>query len=366
MIRFLDLKKVNALYAPQLQQAVNRTVESGWYLLGEQTEEFEKEYASFIGTRHAVGVGNGLDALKLMLSASIRLGILNPGDEVAVPANTYIATILAITESGLKPLLIEPDPDTFQISPESLQENITHATKALMLVHLYGKCSFNREIQEICSERDLIIFEDNAQAHGCTYNRHRTGSLSLAAAHSFYPRKNLGALGDAGAVTTDNDELAEMIRTLAFYGSRKKYVFTERGVNSRIDEINAAALRIKLPLLDRDNAIRRGIARIYISEISNPLVKVPGMDYLNNNVFHIFPIFSSSRDRLQTYLKENGIETIIHYPIPPHKQECYREWNDLSLPVTEKIHAQELSLPISQAMTETEAIQIAKAVNSFR
>lgn len=371
MISFLDLKKLNASFQPELQQAINRVTDSGWYLLGEEVKTFEKDYARYIGTAHAVGCANGLDALSLILKAYIELGVMSPGDEVIVPANTYIASFLAITDNGLVPIPVEPDASTYQIDPSRIEAAITERTRAVMIVHLYGRCAYTEEIGEICRQHNLKLIEDNAQAHGCLFGNRHTGALGNAAGHSFYPGKNLGALGDGGIVTTDDAELAQMVRTLAFYGSSKKYVFDYRGKNSRLDEIQAAVLKVKLPRLDRDNMRRREIASRYLSEIKNPKVKLPyPKDTIggDNNVFHIFPIFCEHRDELQEHLTRNGIQTLIHYPIPPHLQQCYaREaFAAESFPITEKIHHEELSLPMSPLLTDAEIDQVIAAINSFQ
>ena len=366
MIKFLDLKEVTAAHGAEIERAVNRVVESGWYLQGEENSRFEKAYAEYIGTTHAIGCANGLDALTLTFRALIELGRIQPGDEVIVPANTYIASILAITENGLKPVLVEPDPSTLQIDANRIEEAITPLTKAILIVHLYGRCAYNDKIEEICRRHNLLLVEDNAQAHGCRYGAGRTGSLGVAGCHSFYPGKNLGALGDGGAVTTDDSLLADTIRTLANYGSQKKYVFKYQGRNSRLDEIQAAVLDVKLRYLDEDNYLRRRIARIYYQGISHPDIVIPPTIDWNANVFHLFPILTPRRDELQNYLTEQGIQTLIHYPIPPHKQECYSEWNHLSFPVTEQIAAQELSLPISPVMLRSEAEAVVTAINHFK
>ncbi len=365
MIKFLDLEKVTAAHGDEILSAVNRAVNSGWYLQGGENAAFEKDYAEFIGTKYAVGCANGLDALILILRAYIEMGAMKPGDEVIVPANTYIATILAITENGLVPVLVEPDLKTYQIDPERIEEAITERTRALMIVHLYGQTAYTEKIGEICRRHNLKLIEDNAQAHGCLYCRRRTGSLGDAAAHSFYPGKNLGALGDGGAVTTDDSELASTVRALANYGSTRKYVFKYQGRNSRLDEIQAAVLSAKLKFLDEDNDKRRAIARRYVGEIRNPHIILPHVEDWDANVFHIFPIRSPHRDKLQKYLADNGVQTLIHYPIPPHKQECYPEWNDRSYPITERIHAEELSLPISPVMTPGEVTEVIRLLNLF-
>jgi len=365
-ISYLDLKRVTALHSDEIRQAVEGVVNSGWYLQGEQTRAFEAEYAHYIGTDHCVGCGNGLDALTLTLRAYIEMGAMNEGDEVIVPANTYIATILAITENRLKPVLVEPSIDTFQIDDSRIVRSITSRTRAIMIVHLYGRCAYTELIGEICRRHGLLLIEDNAQAHGCLApNGRRTGSLGHAACHSFYPGKNLGALGDAGAVTTNDKRLAETVRSIANYGSARKYVFDYIGRNSRIDELQAAVLRVKLRHLDNENARRNAIAMRYIGGIANPAVAVPSKAYANNNVFHIFPLLCQHRDELQRHLADNGIQTIIHYPIPPHRQKCYTSLASLALPATERIHREELSLPLNQAMTDEEVGYIIKVVNDF-
>lgn len=366
MIKFLDLKKVTESHGEEIKEAVSRVIDKGWYLQGEENENFEKAYSRFIGTDYTVGCANGLDALIWIFRAYIEMGVLKPGDEVLVPANTYIASILAISENGLVPVLIEPDPDTYQINGDLIENAITDRTKAMMIVHLYGQCAYTEKINEVCKKYGLLLIEDNAQAHGCRYGERRTGSLGDAAAHSFYPGKNLGALGDGGAVTTDNEKLAGIIRSLANYGSTRKYVFKYKGRNSRLDEIQAAVLDVKLKYLDEDNAKRREVAKRYMEGIVNPAIKLPAIKDWNAHVFHIFPIMTSRRDELQQYLENNGIQTIIHYPIPPHKQECYKEWAGLSLPVSEKLHSEELSLPVSPVMTEEEVDTVIKVINKWR
>lgn len=365
MIKFLELKKITALHGEEIKQAVNDVIESGWYLHSDANSRFESHFAQYIGTRHCIGVGNGLDSLTLILRAYKELGVIAEGDEIIVPANTYIATILAITDNNLKPVLVEPRLDTFQIDDSLIEKAITPRTRAIMIVHLYGRCAYTERIGELCRKYDLKLIEDNAQAHGCTYNGKRTGSLGDAAGHSFYPGKNLGALGDAGGVTTDDDQLADIIRALANYGSRKRYVFDMAGRNSRMDEIQAAVLDVKLKYLDEENSRRRSNALYYIKNISNPYVCVPSESYWRESVFHIFPLMTSQRDRLQSYLKENGVQTDIHYPIPPHLQRAYSQWGRPSLPVTERIHREELSLPVSQVLTEEECKEVTRLINDF-
>lgn len=365
MIKFLELKKITALHGEEIKQAVNDVIESGWYLHSDANSRFESHFAQYIGTRHCIGVGNGLDSLTLILRAYKELGVIAEGDEIIVPANTYIATILAITDNNLKPVLVEPRLDTFQIDDSLIEKAISPRTRAIMIVHLYGRCAYTERIGELCRKYDLNLIEDNAQAHGCTYNGKRTGSLGDAAGHSFYPGKNLGALGDAGGVTTDDDQLADTIRALANYGSRKRYVFDMAGRNSRMDEIQAAVLDVKLKYLDEENSRRRSNALYYIKNISNPYVCVPSESYWRESVFHIFPLMTSQRDRLQSYLKENGVQTDIHYPIPPHLQRAYSQWGRPSLPVTERIHREELSLPVSQVLTEEECKEVTRLINDF-
>ena len=436
-IPYLSLKAVTAQHLDEIQAAVARVVERGWYLQGEEVAQFEQEYADYIGTRHCIGCANGLDALTLIFRAYKELGRLQEGDEVIVPANTYIASILSISENGLKPVLVEPREDTLQIDDRLIEAAITPRTRAILIVHLYGRNAFTPAIADICHRHNLLLVEDNAQAQGCDNSKfeiqnsklgyrddfnatvqppvgtlgssvresrinptdkeiikfkvqsskfkgpapagRRTGSLGHAAAHSFYPGKNLGALGDAGAVTTDNDELATVVRALANYGSSKKYVFDYRGRNSRLDEVQAAVLRIKLKYLDADNARRKAIAHQYYAHIANPLITLPGRDewlatQANKDkdntsgedcVYHIFPILCPRRDDLQPFLADRGIGTMIHYPIPPHHQACYTEWSHLSLPITERIHRQELSVPCNQTMTDDDVERVIDALNSF-
>ena len=372
MIKYLDLKAINSLHDAELRAAVNRVMDSGWYLKGEATQQFEQHYADYIGTKYCIGCGNGLDALTLIFRAYIEMGVMAPGDEVIVPANTYIASILAITECGLKPVLVEPSIETLQIDDTLIEQAITPRTRAIMIVHLYGRCAYTDRIGDICHKNNLKLIEDNAQSHGCTYltphspllTPRKTGSLGHAAAHSFYPTKNLGALGDAGAVTTDDESLAEVIKSIGNYGSSRKYVFDYKGRNSRIDEIQAAILDVKLRYLDVENQKRKQIAAIYINKVNNPLIRIPQCDD-RDCVWHIFPVLCEQRDRLQQYLKDNGVETQIHYPVPPHKQRCYSEWNHLSFPITERIHREELSIPCNQAMKNEEVDEIINLLNSF-
>ena len=394
-IPFLSLKDVTAKYADEIHEAVLRVVDSGWYLQGKENEQFEQHYAEYIGTKHCIGCANGLDALIWIFRAYIEMGVMQPGDEVIVPANTYIATILAITENNLVPVLVEPNPDTLQIDDTLIEERITDKTKAICIVHLYGRLACTNHILDLCKKYNLKLVEDNAQAHGCTMpitNRQspiayrRTGSIGDAAGHSFYPGKNLGALGDGGAVTTNDDELAAAIRALANYGSQKKYVFKYTGRNSRLDEIQAAVLDVKLRHLDEDIKARQVIANYYYDHINNPMITLPKRIPDLRNVYHLFPILVgdipfmmsdkknnlilSLRNRLQTYLEENGVGTVIHYPIAPHKQECYKNesWNSSKtiLPITEMLAETELSLPISPCMTLAQAEYVVQLINNWK
>lgn len=363
MIKYLDLKRINDLHDAEIRQAVGRVLDSGWYLKGEATRLFETHEAEYIGSRHCVGCGNGLDALTLIFRAYMEMGMMKENDEVIVPANTYIASILAITENRLKPVLVEPDIHTLQIDDALIERAITEQTRAVMIVHLYGRCAYTERIGTLCKRYGLKLIEDNAQAHGCSYQQKKTGSLGDAAGHSFYPGKNLGALGDAGAVTTDDEELARVVAMLGNYGASEKYVIDCLGRNSRMDEIQAAMLDVKLRYLDAENDRRREIAAIYYNKVHNPWIHIPVSD--RDCVWHIFPVFCEYRDALRKYLGDHGVETQVHYPIPPHKQRCFQTWNRLSLPVTEQIHAQELSIPCYQAMTSEETAQIADLLNAF-
>ena len=365
MIEYASLLKRHKRYQNEIRQAVNRVLDSGWFLLGDETRLFEQEYARFIGCRHAVAVGNGLDALTLIYRAYIEMGNLHPGDEVIVPANTYIASILAIMENGLKPILVEPREDTLQIDDRLIEQLITPRTRSVMVVHLYGRCAYTERIAQLCDKYQLILVEDNAQAHGCRFGKVMTGALGAAAGHSFYPTKNLGALGDAGAITTNDDQLAEVVRHLRNYGSSKKYVFDYQGRNSRMDEIQAAVLRVKLRHLEEDNARRACIAAIYRQRIHHPDVSIPVTMPEGQDVWHIFPVFCQERDSLKACLLQQGIETQVHYPIPPHHQRCMADYHHLSLRITERIHATELSLPIGPELEPEEALQVADAINCF-
>ena len=411
-VDFLSLRDVTALHAEEIKEAVRRVIDSGWYLQGKENEAFEKHYAEYIGTKYCIGCANGLDALIWIFRAYIELGVMAPGDEVIVPANTYIATILGITENGLKPVLVEPRKETLEIDDELIEQHITPRTKAICIVHLYGRNACTQKILDLCEKYNLKLVEDNAQAHGCRFNGKRTGALGSAAGHSFYPGKNLGALGDAGAVTTNDPELAAAVRALANYGSQRKYVFKYAGRNSRLDEIQAAILDVKLKYLDEDIKRRQEVAAFYYEHINNPLIELPERLPDDNNVYHLFPIIvspfrgqgglssplgdcgvGSLRDALHDYLAENEIGTVIHYPIPPHMQECYQHaaWNrsslqgealcpiegpvdvhrtnkgvGLSLPITEFLASAELSLPISPCITKEQIEYVVQCLNDWQ
>jgi len=366
MIKFLDLQKINLVHQQEIETALLEVFRSGWYLLGERVKNFEKNLSAYIGSSHAIGVANGLDALRLVLRAYIELGIMKAGDEIIVPANTYIASILAISDNGLVPVLVEPNIDNYNIDISKIEDKITSKTKGILIVHLYGRIVFSEELQQLAIQHNLKIVEDNAQTIGADWNGKKSGNLGDAAGFSFYPGKNLGALGDAGAITTSDDQLAATIRALANYGSNQKYVNIYQGLNSRLDEIQAAVLDVKLKYIDSENEIRRKIAKRFVSEINNLKIILP--EYPENeleHVWHVFIIRSGNRELLQNYLTENGIQTLIHYPIPPHKQEAYKEWNNLSFPISEKIHEEVLSLPISPVLGENEVSQIITALNNF-
>ena len=378
MVKLLDLQKITMAHGEEYKAAVNRVIESGWFLQGKENQQFEADYARYIGSEHCVAVANGLDALKLILRGYMELGIFHEGDEIIVPANTYIATILSITDNHLTPVLVEPTWEHLEIDIDRIEEAITPKTKGIMTVHLYGRIAYNDKLKALCEKYHLKLMEDCAQSHGCGFNGQwsmvngqcstfiKTGALGDAAAHSFYPGKNMGAFGDAGAVTTNDTELATVIRALANYGSQKKYVFKYQGINSRMSEVDAAVLGVKLKYLDEDNKKRQQLAAYYYAHISNPLITLPKRIADEENVYHQFPIFCERRDELQAFLAEHGIQTLIHYPIPPHQQECYREWNNRSYPITEKIHKQELSIPMNQVITEEEAQEVVRWVNAFK
>ncbi len=364
-VPFLSLADVTAQHAGEIEEAILKVVRSGWYLQGDETASFEREYSTFTGTKHAIAVANGLDALVWILRGYMELGKLKVGDEVIVPANTYIASILAITDNGLVPVLVEPRLENYQIDDTLIEAHITPRTKAIMVVHLYGQNAMSVRIQEICERHNLLLIEDNAQSHGCQYGGKVTGSLGNAAGHSFYPGKNLGALGDAGAVTTDDDELAATVRSLANYGSAKKYVFQYQGRNSRLDEIQAAVLRVKLRYLVEETNSRRKVARTYLERIVNPRISLPKVPDWNQHVFHLFPIRTVGRDELQKFLLSREIQTVIHYPIPPHKQQCFSKWNERVYPITERIHAEELSLPMSPTISLEQVAWVSKCINEW-
>lgn len=382
MIKFLDLQKINAQYAEEMKTAAARVIDSGWYLLGNEVKNFETRLADYIGVKHAIGVANGLDALRLILKAYIEMGVMQEGDEVIVPANTYIASVLAISDNRLKPVLVEPNINTYNLDTPLIEKYITKRTKAILVVHLYGRVCWSEELESIAKKHNLKVIEDNAQAIGAIYsqqstvnNQHteirtKTGALGDAAGFSFYPGKNLGALGDSGAVTTNDDELATMIRALGNYGSKQKYVNEYQGLNSRMDEIQAAILDVKLKYLDSENVRRREIAQYYCENITNGNIILPlliaNCKLLTDNVWHLFVIRSTERDRLQQYLTDNGVQTLIHYPIPPHKQGAYVLMNELSFPVTEKIHNEVLSLPISPVMEMEEVKEVVRILNEWK
>ena len=368
MIKFLDLKKINDSFQPELDQAVQRVIHSGWYLFGDELKSFEQEYAAFIGSTHCVGVATGLDALRIIFRSYIELGEMREGDEVIVPANTHIASILAITDNGLIPVLVEPNIDTYNLDPSSVAEKINLRTRAILLVHLYGRNAMNDNVAKLCETYKLKLIEDNAQAAGCFVDAARTGSLGDAAGHSFYPTKNLGALGDGGAITTNSAELSKTAEALRNYGSTRKHYNDMKGWNSRLAEIQAAVLRIKLRRLDEHNLKRHAIAKQYLAQIKNTKLELPNC--LDNgqrlsHVWHLFVVRCIKRDALQQHLMANGIETLIHYPVPPHKQKAYKEWNQNNYPVTEKIHDEVLSLPISPVMTDEEIQTTIQVVNAF-
>lgn len=373
-IPFLSLKDVTDLHGEEINEAVLRVVNNGWYLQGKENEQFEEHYSKYIGCKYTIGCANGLDALIWIFRAYIEMGVMKPGDEIIVPANTYIATILAITENNLIPVLVEPKANTLEIDDSLIEAHITPKTKAIAVVHLYGRVAITPKLLELCKKYNLKLVEDNAQAHGCVYTPtgQRTGSIGDAAAHSFYPGKNLGALGDGGAVTTNDPELSAVVRALANYGSQTKYVFKYTGRNSRLDEIQAAVLDVKLKYLEKDNLYRKGVAAYYIEHLSNKYVTLPDTLPMEQNAFHLFPIFvgEGKRDALRDYLERNGVGTVIHYPIPPHKQECYANevWNkpQLSLPITEKIANEELSLPIGPSISLEDVAEVVRLINNFK
>jgi dTDP-4-amino-4,6-dideoxygalactose transaminase len=369
MIKFLDLQKINAQYAYELKQAASEVIDSGWFLLGNRVKRFETNLANYIGVKHAIGVANGLDALRLILKAYIEMGVMKEGDEVIVPANTYIASILAITDNRLTPVLVEPDINTYNLDLDLVEEKITERTKAIMFVHLYGQVCWGTQLEELAKKYNLKIIEDNAQAIGAKWNGIKTGALGDAAGFSFYPGKNLGALGDGGAITTNDDQLSEIVRALGNYGSKQKYVNKYQGLNSRLDEIQAVFLDVKLKYLDQENQRRREIAEYYCKHITNPDIILPTaysqILCANSHVWHLFVIRHSQRNKLQQYLNDKDIQTLIHYPRPPHKQDAYRAFNAQELPITEQIHAEVLSLPISPVLAMPEAEAVVNQINKF-
>ncbi|AWH86802.1 aminotransferase [Flavobacterium album] len=367
MIKFLDLQKINLLHQQEIEARLLKAFRSGWYLLGDEVKQFEKNLSAYIGCRNAIGVANGLDALRLILKAYMELGVMQEGDEVIVPANTYIASLLAITDNRLSPVLVEPDIDTYNIDIAKIEADITPKTKAIMIVHLYGRVIFSEELKALAQKHNLKIIEDNAQAIGAEWNGIKSGNLGDAAGFSFYPGKNLGALGDAGAVTTNDDELAKTIRTLANYGSEEKYVNKLQGLNSRLDEIQAAVLDEKLHYLDQENDRRKEVVKFYLDNITNPEIILPQLpENEKEHVWHLFVIRTKERDRLQNYLKDNGIQTLIHYPIPPHRQEAYPQLHHQSFSITEKIHEEVLSLPVSPVMTDEEIKKVVETLNNYK
>lgn len=366
MIPFLDLQSINAQYRAELIAACTRVIDSGWYIGGNELAQFEQEFSAYCGSAHCIGVANGLDALTLTLRAWLELGRLQPGDEIIVPANTYIASILAISTNNLKPVLVEPDAASFNLSPANARAAITAKTRAILPVHLYGQLADMPAMMALAREYGLLVLEDAAQAHGAAIGGRRAGSWGDAAGFSFYPGKNLGALGDAGAITTHDAELAQTLRALRNYGSHEKYKNLFKGVNSRLDEIQAAMLRVKLQYLDQDTQHRRVIADIYRHHIHNPALQLPQCNLAEQHVWHLFVIRTAHRTALQQHLASEGIQTLIHYPIPPHQQQAYQEWNARSYPLTERLHQEVLSLPMGPTLTEDEAMQVVAAVNSFQ
>jgi len=365
MISFLDLKKINAQYRHELIEACTKVIDSGWYIQGNECQEFEKEFAKYCATKYAIGVANGLDALTLIFRAYKELGVMKDGDEIIVPSNTYIASILAISENNLLPILIEPDINTYLIAPNKIEEKITSKTKAVLVVHLYGQTCQMDEITKIAKKYNLKVIEDSAQAHGAYYKDKRCGNLGDASGFSFYPGKNLGALGDAGAVTTNDEKLHNTIRALANYGSYQKYENLYKGMNSRLDEIQSAMLRVKLRYLDNEIENRRKIANYYLQNIRNKNIILPYIEYQNSHVWHVFVIRTKKRKELQKYLLEHDIHTLIHYPIAPHKQEAYKEWENIEYPISEKIHDEVLSLPISGVQSLEDSKKIVEVINNF-
>ena len=365
MIKFLDLQKINAQYEIELKEAANRVIDSGWYLMGKELKSFEQNYAEFCGVQHCLGVANGLDALRLIFKAYIEMGVMKKGDEVIVPANTYVASVLAITDNDLIPVFVEPNEQTYNLDSSLIKQAITPKTKAILTVHLYGQNSIDQQMLDICKKHNLKLIEDGAQSHGAAWNGKFSGGIGDAAGHSFYPGKNLGALGDAGAVTTNDAALANVISALRNYGSHEKYKNKYQGLNSRLDEIQAAFLNVKLKYIQKDIDGRRRVANYYLENIKNPNITLPKVLDQDGHVWHLFVIRISKREALQKYLSENGVQTLIHYPIPPHKQEAYKEFKKLSFPVTEQIHDEIVSLPLSGVMSIEEVEIVVKALNKY-
>lgn len=366
MIPFLDLKGLNTQYRAELIEACTKVIDSGWYIQGNECKKFDEEFARYCGTKYSIGVANGLDSLILIFRAYKEMGIMNDGDEVIVPSNTYIASILAISENNLVPVLVEPDINTYLIDSSKIEEKITSKTKAIMSVHLYGQTCQMDKINEIAKKYNLKVIEDSAQSHGAYFGNKKSGNLGDASGFSFYPGKNLGALGDGGAVTTNDEELVNTIKALGNYGSHKKYENLYKGVNSRLDEMQAAMLRIKLKYLDSEVEKRREIANYYLGNIKNENIVLPMARAKDNHVWHLFVIRTNKRDELQKYLLDNGIQTLIHYPIPPHKQNAYKEWNGKSYPISEQIHNEVFSLPISGVQSLEDTIKIVEHINKFK
>ncbi|HBM7601198.1 TPA: DegT/DnrJ/EryC1/StrS family aminotransferase [Enterobacter asburiae] len=365
MVDFLNLKKINNRQKNELLSAIEKVIDSGWYIMGEELKAFEEEFSEYCQTNYALGVANGLDALTLVLRAWKEMGKLKSGDEVIVQGNTYIASVLAITENDLIPVLVEPDEHTFNLSAKDIRAAISDKTRAILPVHLYGQISPMKEIMEIARENNLLVLEDCAQAHGAQIDGKRAGSWGDAAGFSFYPGKNLGALGDAGAITTNDSELYNVLKALRNYGSEQKYLNIYQGVNSRLDEIQAAILRVKLKTLDNDVKIRQGIAQRYLSEIKNPLVELPYIENMENHVWHLFVLKTNQREELQRWLNKHNIQSLIHYPIPPHKQNAYNDMKELSLPLTESLHAKVLSIPMDPTMSDEDINSVINALNGF-
>lgn len=366
MIDFLNLKDINKQIISELKEASDRVIESGWYISGKELDSFERNFAEYCNVKHCLGVANGLDALTLTIRAWKELGRVREGDEVIVPSNTYIASILAISENGLKPVLVEPSEETFNINPGLIEEKITAKTKIILPVHLYGLLADMPAINKIAKDNNLLVLEDSAQAHGASLNGVKAGAWGDASGFSFYPGKNLGALGDAGAITTNDDELADVVRYIRNYGSKEKYKNEYKGVNSRLDELQAAFLSVKLRYLDEQTKLRRIIAETYLKEISNPLISLPYLSNPEQHVWHLFVIRTKNREKLHSYLKDLEIQTLIHYPFPPHKQNAYKEYKGLSLSLTEEIHREVLSIPISPTMSIAETNEVIKALNNYR